>query len=99
MTTSLEQLLADRAALDQKIKELQIEGRKEAIAKALSLIDQHDLKEQDLFPSHSVSKAAKTSSKKVAAKYLDPISGATWSGRGLAPKWLAGKNRDEYLIA
>ena len=99
MTTSLEQLLADRAALDQKIKELQIEGRKEAIAQALSLIDQHALKEQDLFPSHSVSKAAKTSSKKVAAKYLDPISGATWSGRGLAPKWLAGKNREDYLIA
>jgi DNA-binding protein H-NS len=31
------------------------------------------------------------------AKYRDPVSGATWSGRGRAPQWIAGKNRDEFL--
>lgn len=35
-----------------------------------------------------------------AAKYQDPKSGATWSGRGRAPAWLAGvKDRTKYLIA
>jgi len=39
----------------------------------------------------------------VAPKYRDPDSGATWSGRGLTPKWLVekektGKSRAEYLI-
>lgn len=38
----------------------------------------------------------------VAAKYKDPVSGATWSGRGVMPKWLqvavAGKSKDEYLV-
>ncbi|WP_277182765.1 H-NS family nucleoid-associated regulatory protein [Caballeronia sp. BR00000012568055] len=34
-----------------------------------------------------------------APKYRDPASGATWSGRGPAPAWLAAaKNRDDYLI-
>jgi DNA-binding protein H-NS len=34
-----------------------------------------------------------------APKYRDPVSGATWSGRGPAPAWLAAaKNRDDYLI-
>ncbi len=33
------------------------------------------------------------------AKYRDPASGETWSGRGRAPAWLAGvKNRDAFLI-
>jgi DNA-binding protein H-NS len=33
------------------------------------------------------------------AKYRDPKSGATWSGRGPAPVWLAGaKDRTKFLI-
>ncbi|MFM0324836.1 H-NS family nucleoid-associated regulatory protein [Caballeronia glebae] len=33
------------------------------------------------------------------AKYRDPKSGATWSGRGPAPKWLASaKDRNKFLI-
>jgi hypothetical protein len=34
------------------------------------------------------------------AKYLDPKTGATWSGHGPAPAWLAGaKDRSKFLIA
>jgi DNA-binding protein H-NS len=34
------------------------------------------------------------------AKYLDPKTGATWSGRGPAPAWLAAaKDRSKFLIA
>lgn len=32
------------------------------------------------------------------AKYRDPKSGATWSGRGKPPKWIAGKNRERFLM-
>nr|WP_279636670.1 H-NS histone family protein [Paraburkholderia aromaticivorans] len=32
-------------------------------------------------------------------KYRDPSSGATWSGRGRAPGWLAGKDRTAFEIA
>ncbi|TCG03033.1 histidine biosynthesis protein [Paraburkholderia steynii] len=35
-----------------------------------------------------------------APKYRDPKSGATWSGRGPAPAWLAGAiDRSKFLIA
>jgi DNA-binding protein H-NS len=30
--------------------------------------------------------------------YQDPKSGATWSGRGKPPNWIAGKNRERFLI-
>lgn len=34
-----------------------------------------------------------------APKYRDPATGATWSGRGRAPAWLAGaKDRKAFLI-
>ncbi|MBU6260840.1 MAG: H-NS histone family protein [Burkholderiales bacterium] len=51
--------------------------------------------------SQSAAKAkAKT---KVEAKYRDPASGATWSGRGRTPGWLReaeerGKSREKFLI-
>ncbi len=40
---------------------------------------------------------------KVAPKYRDAATGATWSGRGLKPKWLAaalaaGRTLDEFRI-
>lgn len=35
----------------------------------------------------------------VAVKYQDPKSGATWSGRGRAPAWIANaKDRDRFLV-
>lgn len=34
----------------------------------------------------------------VAAKYRSEETGATWTGRGRAPLWLAGKNKDDFLI-
>lgn len=32
------------------------------------------------------------------AKYQDPASGQKWTGRGRAPKWLEGRNREDFLI-
>ncbi|HUG26580.1 H-NS histone family protein [Piscinibacter sp.] len=45
-------------------------------------------------------KSGKKTSKTVGvAKYRDPKSGKTWTGRGKPPGWIAGvKNRDNYLI-
>jgi DNA-binding protein H-NS len=46
---------------------------------------------------------AKANAKKATsvgvAKYRDPKTGKTWTGRGKPPTWIAGvKNRDPYLI-
>ena len=46
------------------------------------------------------SKGTKKSSgrSRVAAKYRDPSSGQTWSGRGKAPKWIDAQERSKFLI-
>ena len=40
---------------------------------------------------------AKRTTAQVAAKYRDPASGKTWSGRGRAPLWIKG-DLTAYLI-
>jgi DNA-binding protein H-NS len=42
-------------------------------------------------------KSAKTASP--TAKYQDPKTGTTWSGRGREPSWIKGKKRERFLIA
>ncbi len=34
----------------------------------------------------------------VPTKYRDNATGQTWTGRGRAPKWLEGKNKEDFLI-
>ncbi|AOJ73620.1 MULTISPECIES: H-NS histone family protein [Burkholderia] len=34
----------------------------------------------------------------VKPKYRDPVTGATWTGRGVAPRWIRCQNRDDFLI-
>ena len=100
MSTSLRNLLAQREALETKIAELRASELTETIAKVRALIDEFGLTSEDVFPRTSSSrKTPKTSSAKVAAKYRDPASGKEWSGRGLAPKWIAGRNKADFLIA
>jgi DNA-binding protein H-NS len=35
----------------------------------------------------------------VAAKFKNPETGETWTGRGRAPRWLDGKDKEAYRIA
>jgi DNA-binding protein H-NS len=74
----------------------------EAIGKARELVAEYGLTVQDIFPSGrgpSKSSTKSTSGGKVAAKYRDPATGQTWTGRGKAPKWIDGQERAQYLIA
>jgi DNA-binding protein H-NS len=43
-------------------------------------------------------KVRRGTGEKVAAKFRNPETGATWSGRGREPNWLKGKNRDDFKI-
>jgi DNA-binding protein H-NS len=44
------------------------------------------------------SKRAAAEKTPLPAKYRNPKTGETWSGRGRSPGWLAGKNRERFLI-
>lgn len=42
---------------------------------------------------------AKKASAPIPAKYANPETGETWSGRGRAPGWINGQDRSQFLMA
>jgi DNA-binding protein H-NS len=93
--TTVAQLLAQKAALEAQIEAARKAENADAIAKVKALVAEHGLTQQDIFGG---AKRGRKASGSVAAKYKDPISGATWSGRGKAPKWMEGKDRNQFAL-
>ena len=90
--TSLQELLAQKEALEQQIAQLKKAERADALQNARSLVDTFDLTIDELFGKQ------KSSGKAVAVKYRNPETGETWTGRGRAPRWLEGKNREDFAV-
>ena len=102
MTISLADLLAQQKALEREILDARLSERANAIAQIGKIMTEHGLTAADLVAS-AKSKSGGKAGAKVAAKYRDPVTGSTWTGRGLRPKWLAaameaGKNAEDYRI-
>ena len=101
--STLQELLDQKKALDQQITSMRLAERQEAIAKVRALMAEHGLTATDLQGNPSVKGPKLGSAKKVAAKYRDSQTGATWTGRGLKPRWLSealsqGKNLADFAI-
>ncbi|WP_321794750.1 H-NS family nucleoid-associated regulatory protein [Caballeronia sp. J97] len=101
--------MATLDAIQARIKKL--EAQAQALkAKSMSgvlkqihdLMARHEISMEDV--SAFVGKAArsikaKATGKAVAAKYVDPKTGASWSGRGRAPAWIANaRDRNAFLV-
>lgn len=102
MSMNVKDLIAQRAELDRQIEQAQRAERAEAIAKVKEIMSMHGLTLADLSGRASV-KPEKATARKVAAKFRDPETGNTWSGRGLQPKWLrnalaAGRSLADFAV-
>jgi DNA-binding protein H-NS len=94
-----EELQAKIADLQAQAEQVRREERQQAIDMAKTMISTYDITARDL----GLDKAPKVKSgpkpgQKLAPKYRDPLSGATWSGRGKTPKWINGFDRSQYAI-
>lgn len=99
---NLQELLAQKQKLDQQIALMQSEARNEAILKIQQIMRDYGLTLTDLAAPEK--RQLRTSSgAKVEPKYRDPSTGATWTGRGLKPKWLTaalagGRSIEEFAV-
>lgn len=91
-------------ALQLQIEQLQAqaqEARKRELASVIAEIKQkiidYDLNLSDLGFIHSKPSRAGAKAPQ-PPKYKNPHTGQTWSGRGKPPHWIAGKNKDKFLI-
>ena len=85
--------IAELEALAKAARQNELASAKEQI---LKIMQTYGLTLSDL------ASAVKTRNGKprarVAPKYRDPATGQTWTGRGRAPKWLEGKNKENFII-
>lgn len=99
--STLQELIAQKEALEREIEQTIKKDRTEAIEKVRSLMAEYGLTAADLGKSAPRTNAGKGN--KVAAKYRNAATGDTWSGRGLQPKWLkaalaAGKKIEDFAV-
>ncbi|QIE22913.1 H-NS family nucleoid-associated regulatory protein [Caballeronia sp. SBC2] len=103
---TLESLQAKIRKLEQQAEALIAKQVSGVIEKIRKLMAEHGLTTADIstqvggkrlstkFAGNAVSK-----SNVAVAKYHDPKTGATWTGHGRAPNWIAtAKNRDKFLV-
>jgi len=95
-----EEIDAQKAAMNEQLRLLKLAEKQEVVDSIKAKIAEYGLTADDIFfaaPAPNKAKSRKATGP-APAKYKDPESGKTWSGRGLAPLWIKDKNRDEFLI-
>jgi len=94
-----EEIQAKIADLQAQAEVVKREEKQQAIDAARAMIVSYGITAKDLgIDKPPKLKAGPKPGNKIAAKYRDPASGATWSGRGKTPKWINGADRSQYAI-
>jgi DNA-binding protein H-NS len=101
MTPAIEELIVQQHDLERQIREAQKKAKAEAVARIRQVMSDFGLTVADIAPS--MRRTAPHSGLKVPPKYIHPVSGLTWSGRGHKPTWLAtalaeGKSLQDFAI-
>lgn len=91
-------LKAQIAKLQTQAEEARRTEIDNVIADIRQKIAEYGLSAQDLGFAVAAKRGRPPKKAPLPAKYQDPKSGNTWSGRGKPPKWIVGKNRERFLI-
>ncbi|WP_175904163.1 H-NS family nucleoid-associated regulatory protein [Burkholderia seminalis] len=92
------ELKAQAEALAEKAEAARLAEIQTVVDDIRAKIAEYGISEKDIFGARR-GKLAKQATAPVEAKYRDPKTGATWSGRGRAPAWIKdAKNRNRFLI-
>jgi DNA-binding protein H-NS len=90
---SYAELKAQADALIKQAQEVRKQENKNLIIELREVIRENGITAEQL----GFAPAGKGSRKTAPAKYRDPITGKTWSGRGRTPLWLDGP-REAYAL-
>lgn len=90
------EIQAQIAELQKKAEAVRNEEMADAKARIAEIMNDFGLTVADLDSQAKVKHQKPRQA--VPVKYKNPETGKTWTGRGRAPLWLNGKNKDEFLI-
>ncbi len=91
----LQDLQAQLRELNIRLADLKKDEKQAYLADVQERVALYGITEDELLRAAGFRKSRKP---RAQAKYYDPSSGKQWSGFGPRPKWLEGKNLDDYLI-
>ncbi len=102
---SLEDLAEYKRIIEKAFAEKQEKQKASVLDEISALVSKGGITAQDLAKHLGFKLAGADSEKapraskgqKVPPKYRDPATGKTWSGRGVKPKWLEGKE-DQFKL-
>lgn len=95
MSTSYQEIQKQIAELQAKAEEARRAEVVSARAQIQAIMHEYGLTFADIGGGVKQSKAVRNP---VEIKYKNESTGDTWTGRGRAPKWLEGKDKNQYLI-
>lgn len=104
--SKLDELLEQQKQIQEEIEKVRKEERSEVIEQIKTLVEKYQIQSSSIFGRKRTKRAEITETgeepskpkTKLPPKYRDPETGKTWTGRGNKPKWLEGKNKEDYLI-
>jgi DNA-binding protein H-NS len=96
--SSYKELLEQREKLEKQIEEVKAREFAIVVEEIKQKMSDYGIALADLDNSARVKPGKVRVRSGVAPKYRDPDTGSTWSGRGKPPRWIVGKDREQYLI-
>ena len=95
VTKELQDLQAQLRELDIRLADVKKDEKQVYLAGVRECVALYGITEDELLRAAGFRNSRKP---RAQAKYYDSSSGKQWSGFGPRPKWLEGKNLDDYLI-
>ncbi len=95
MLTDIEALQAQLREVNARLAEVKRDEKRAALDAIREQVALYGISEEELLLAAGFRKPRK---RRAAAKYYDPSTGKEWSGFGPRPKWLVGKNLDDYRV-
>jgi DNA-binding protein H-NS len=94
--TTYKELQAQIEKLQKQAEEVRKSELASAIADIKAKMQEYGITPADL--DFTGKKKAVKTRQPVEAKYRNDATGETWSGRGMAPKWIVDQDREKFLI-
>lgn len=89
-------LLKQKEDLDRQVEEARLKEIEAVISGIREQVKNFNLTPDQIFGT--TKRAQSAGGAKVAPKYRHPETGATWTGRGKPPAWIANQDRAQFAI-
>uniref|UniRef100_UPI003BEEB627 H-NS histone family protein n=1 Tax=Burkholderia arboris TaxID=488730 RepID=UPI003BEEB627 len=83
--------------VDEKINSIKSSRRNDIVSYIVKLMLELDIHIREI--EEKMTSQGKKGRRSARPRFYDPVTGATWSGRGKKPRWMKDREPDDFLIS